>query len=61
MLPDFLTGVVAPDQPHQLLRMHVVAVGIEHILPRHRAEVGTSLFLVRRFGSMWRQLCNAHG
>jgi hypothetical protein len=29
----FRVALVAADQPHQLLRMHVMAMGIENVLP----------------------------
>jgi len=32
-LLDVRTTFVAADQPHQLLRMHVMAMGIENVLP----------------------------
>ncbi|HEX9472200.1 MAG TPA: hypothetical protein VF957_21970 [Bradyrhizobium sp.] len=49
-----LTGmrVVTADQPHQFLRVHVVAVAIANVLLRHRgvgAAIGDHICLLRRF------------
>ncbi len=49
-----LTGmrVVTADQPHQFLRVHVVAVAIANVLLRHRglgAAVGDQICLLRWF------------
>jgi hypothetical protein len=38
------------DQPHQLLRMHVMAMGVGKVLLRHRTIIGTDVLLMPRFG-----------
>ena len=46
------TGFVTADQPHEFLRVHLVAVTVAGILLRHRAlaaAVGDNVFLVRKF------------
>ena len=55
MLLGFRAGIMTADQPHQLLWVHVMAMGIENVLPRHGTKVGADVFLVRQFsGGLYR-------
>ena len=49
MLLGFRAGIMTADQPHQLLWVHVMAMCIKNVLPRHGTKVGADVFLVRQF------------
>lgn len=46
----FGIALVTADQPHQLLRMHVAAMGVGNVLLRHRPTIGTDILVMPLFG-----------
>ena len=45
--------VVTADQPDELLLMHLVAVGIAHVLLRHGTTIAGKVFIVGRLDGRW--------
>jgi hypothetical protein len=47
------THIVTADQPDQLLRVHVVAMGIAHVLLRHGTAIARKTIVMRGGRRTW--------
>ena len=46
----FRIAFMTADQSHQLLRMHLMAMGVGNVLLRHRTTIGADVLVMPRLG-----------